>query len=620
MDIYSKKKFAKVTPAKGLTLSGNPNYVIFESLNNTERDPKSYVSFDVNSFIQYLPYDDLVAAGQLETVLQKYTRFSIGIPDLDINPIFQGTCDKNKVDNRNFLIVKPNEHPYMYTPQEAHEITIQNIKACILENPVFRSNYFVEIDIYGDRDLSIEVRPHLKIVAKNSGQQHNLDLSYEKPEELKFTDKESVDHVINISDWEPFISYVYTSEGSSSDTIDRGRGDCSILLDVYKCSSTFLGNNFKGFATKGNHLVTLSKSYFGQPLWFELNGLFDKSVGYSSEFLDASSWVDTGTAEVFMLEALFFDGTSRRLVYCSDPLYVLKGYDYLLENSDLMAIDEKNTSHTHDFHQDFYKEGAVLVRPLTNLYERTHIKGQSQYFNFIHKHADHGFELRPHPGPQPPLMGLKYKLYTQSGNYITEYLDHAQEEKMLHVVNTVKLSLDKYLPQAKDAKGRMRTVGRIDVYMVQWVDEGPRNEAEPEVIVSTPLSYTILPEHLHSVNDFAFLNRLGGWDSFSFGGDVSKEYKTTASTVFNTLLPDAKIHSTIEKVAHKVIDEQITVQTSPVPYSTVEWLRELSASPAVYELKTKKYIVVDTMTLKYSTKEDLFQVEMKYHYSDTPKL
>ena len=107
------------------------------------------------------------------------------------------------------------------------------------------------------------------------------------------------------------------------------------------------------------------------------------------------------------------------------------------------------------------------------------------------------------------------------------------------------------------------------------------------------LKYFVIPECLNRTNEFAFLNRLGGWDSFNFGGTWSTEFKTDVSTIYKTLLPDYKISSEIESVFKKEIEEQFVIQSDMVDYKTVEWLRELAASKVVYELYSLKYVIVE---------------------------
>ncbi len=96
------------------------------------------------------------------------------------------------------------------------------------------------------------------------------------------------------------------------------------------------------------------------------------------------------------------------------------------------------------------------------------------------------------------------------------------------------------------------------------------------------------------------MNRLGGWDSFNFNGRWNNEFKIDDNdTIYKTLLPDFKASDELQSVYKKTVEEVFTVQSSAISYETVEWLRELAASKAVYELSSKKYVIVTDLKLKY---------------------
>lgn len=416
-----------------------------------------------------------------------------------------------------------------------------------------------------------------------------------------------------------FITSSVTTS-SSSDTIDYGTGSYQIELDVYTGHQLPLGGN--DGLNLGNYLTTLSKSYFGQPVWFDLSTLLSKKLAYSSAFLTELEldpkekgfrlWSDAGTVTDYRFIAKRTDGIINETLYYSSPLYAVNGYDYTLNPLNLEKDDAGN-SYILDFSQNFYTNIFTRAKPLTTRFNRTHIRGQKQYFNYLHKYYWTGTREWGVDNPLPSI-GLRYKLYTQSGTFINEYTLQGQEDHEFSKANTTLLRLDQFLPVNSG-----KTVGRIDVYLCRWHKSQSLGKNEPEVIISMPLSFRILPEEINDVNDFVFLNRLGGWDSMNFGGGFSSEFKAAGSTIYKTLQPDFNLQSEIEKVAMKSVQEQKVVQTSPITSDVVDWLREMSASPAVYELKTKRYIIVDDMALKYNSTDDLYQVEMKYHYTDTFK-
>lgn len=414
------------------------------------------------------------------------------------------------------------------------------------------------------------------------------------------------------------VNEVDISSTVSADTIDYGTGAYRIDLDVYTDHQVFPGSTDVP-SHMGNYLTTLSKSYFGKPLWFDLSTLLSKKVAYSSAFLTELEldekdphfklWSNADTMTDYRFIAKRTDGAVHEPFYYSSPLYVLNGYNYTLNPINLEK-DESGDSYILDFSQDFCAGEFTKVKPLTTNFIRTHIKGQKQYFNFIHKY--HRMATRPVGGDNPlPFIGLHYKLYTQSGALIRTHTERGQPESSFSKVNTALLQLDQFLPMYNG-----KTVGRIDVTLCRWHKSKSLGIDEPEVIISRPLSFRILPEVLNEVNDFVFLNQLGGWDTMNFGGSFSSEFKSASTTIYKTLQPDFAIQSEIESVAMKSVQEQKIVQTSPITKENVEWLRQMSASPTVYELSTKRYILIDDMSLKYNLTDELYQVEMKYHYTD----
>lgn len=395
---------------------------------------------------------------------------------------------------------------------------------------------------------------------------------------------------------------------TTDDPVDNGSGNSRISLDVFSDTGLFLGAESGSISeniNRGTYMTSLSKSYPGSSVWFELNTLIGKKAGYSSAFLNKlesddadvkpKDWVDAGTLTDYQIIAKYFDGCSYMPVYYTTPRYVLNGYAYTLEPDDMDEYVVDLTARKDE------REQLPKMKPLTTCLSRTHVVGQHHYFNFILKNSG-----RPALAVKPPSLALCYKMYTRSGVLIGSETGKQTAGADLNIVNTGLIRLDDYLPTYKDCR-----VGRIDVYLCGVYPSLPTE------LISAPLSFKILPECLHTVNDFAFLNRLGGWDSFNFGGSESSEFKTAPVSIYRTLRPDFSLHTEIESVAFKTVQEQKTVRTSPISYQTVEWSRELSASPAVYELSTKRYVIVSEMTLKYNSQDDLYQIDMKYRYSDT---
>lgn len=719
MAYYSNKEIASVVEPNSITLANNPNFVVFSSKGDKDRDQKMRAVIEI---LQVYP-----STGS-ESAVQTHFKFEIKTKQSNTLYSFKGTYDKSKISNNTFFVplrgtVVGNT---VLSQSGANKITLQNIRECLLKNSFFRNNFDVSILATYNGEGDITISKGLEIISKEAGIQYDFEfihngislgvsqsefLFYNQHVINFFNIKDSEDiisrtHWLNIKvvedsnviynrkwnatldplkenndtfllvpslDLETYdesfresmksvvkvlsldsnllkyvdiilddyicivkekfssVRYVIEIEGpqfiindlkilsSSSDTIDYGTGDYQIELDVYTDHEVLPGSK-DSLNYMGKYLTTLSKSYFGKPLWFDLSTLLSKKVNYSPTFLSELElepedekfplWSNAETMTNYRFIAKRTDGKINQPFYYSSPLYILNGYDYTL-NPSTLGVDDAGNSYTIDFSQDFYMREFTKIKPLTNRFTRTHIKGQKQYFNFIHNYRWTTLRVGGADNLVPSL-GLRYKLYTQMGGFIGEYTSKGQEESNFSQVNTGLLQLDQYLPIYNG-----KTVGRIDVYLCRWHKSTFLDLNESEVIISTPLSFRILPEDINEVNDFAFLNRLGGWDTMNFAGGFSSEFKTAGSTIYKTLQPNPNLRTEIESVAMKSVQEQKVVQTSPITGDIVDWLREMSASRAVYELKTKRYIIVDDMTLKYNTTDDLYQVEMKYHYTDT---
>lgn len=504
------------------------------------------------------------------------------------------------------------DHFKVIVPDETNGITLQAARLATLKN------------LMAMMKNSIHTADTMSVELDEATQTLNCYLSKENKEFIFDRISTSGQPFISIKTnlfikCDEFVVDFVRNSAAVSDTIERGKSDVKIELDVYAGTNLFLGQ--KPLYHSGRYVTTLSKSYSGDPLWFDLNSLTGKLTGYSSEFLSGGTadkpWCDAGTVKDYFFEARLADGFLNDHFYYSGLHFVVNGYNYALDCGNLEEADEQGISHLFKSNQNFLFGNFEKFKPLTSRMRRTHIAGQKQYFNFLLEDQNHKISLKPSLLPVKPHIGLRYKMYTQSGVFIGDYLDQVQDIDTCAVVNTAQLSLDKFLPEYTDGKGKSYTVGRIDVYLCRWHTDEFYSKNDPEVLVSTPMIFDILPQHLHKVNDFAFLNRLGGWDSMNFGGVSSSEFKAAPATFFKTLRPGFNRSSELEKVNYKNVQEQFTVQTSPITSEVVGWLREAAASSAVFELSTQRYVVVDDMTLKHSTKDDLFQLEMKYHYTDT---
>jgi len=492
---------------------------------------------------------------------------------------FRGTYKHEFVDDKTFLLV-----------EDDAASTAENIRACLMRNPFFRAKYEISIPMK-ITSTGIESGNIIEFTSLGAGDiyKFRFERTVETEDEEGNKRKEEEEHFnpdFLRREGEP-------DSGHNYDSIDEGMGDVDIEADVYMGTGVFLGmdENPSSYVSAGRQVATMSKAYFGQPVWFDVNALMNVNKTYSDSFLNSESlWTDTGTMNDCRLVVRRNDGTARDTIYYSDIFYAVTGYSRTLDFVDMMQ---------YVYHPGRGKED--LMKPLTNQPVLNHVKGQTQYFNFIFRDPDH--EVKGAPDYQ---LGIRYDLYTQSGKFIQAVVPQSllQDKDKFHMINNARLNIDEVVAQAEQQTGY--TVGRVSVALCRGEDT-----------VSTPLEFRILPACLHKVNAFAFLNSLGGWSSFNFGGEKSVTYKSDATTIYRTQTPDYTVSSRIEEVFDKEIKENFTVKTSPVSAEVAEWLKEMSASLAVYELSTKRYVVIDDFDVKHNTTDNLFTLEMKYHYSDT---
>ncbi|MDR1501612.1 MAG: hypothetical protein LBT43_04070 [Prevotella sp.] len=494
-------------------------------------DPADTYNKDDNPFIDItLQHGTIAHDSDNELTFKEYLT--------GIKHTFYYTTDKSKVSSNT------------YFAGSTIKITTENLRACLINNSFLRNNF----------DIIILPSSPDKIEMKSKGTGNKYAFSVEKnPLSIKITG-------------DPLLT-------TDNDSLTKDFGDCEIQLDIYKDTGILPG--IKDYTKMGTYATTLSKSYFGMPLWFDMNTMWANTNTYSDKFLEGKGWHNTGTMTDFRFVAKRFNGVETETFYHSDVLFALTGYDRNLEKNNL-------SEYVYDISRNNEAE------PLTRQPVLTHIRGQKQYFNFILS------DPAPESNDTQCKLGILYKVYTQADSYLDYEVSDVQDKGKYNAVNTACLDIDKVVLD-KYAKA-----GIVRVYLCR---DGKA--------VSKALTYRILPDCLYKVNDFAFLGSLGGWCSFNFGGTEQTDFKSETTTIHRTQTPEYTTSSRIESVFNKDVTEQFTVQTLPINREVAEWLKEISASIAVYELSTKRYVIVDELNVKHNSKDDLFVLQMKYHYSDS---
>lgn len=558
-----------ISPAK-VSLSGNPNYIQFESKKTTEGKP-----VDLQLKVTGSGWVYIGAGGGGIKQYDNISAFSIIEAQSGKEHKFRGTSDTEDLDKEGVFYLGEFSQYTGSAWQYQRDKTTLSLKECLEKNEFLRGFTI---------SISAEDNTVIHITSKGYGKNYGFWFVFEKNSEGK---DRTFFNVIG----DPTNTYP-----PGADSIATEYDNVEVHLDLYKDTGVFLGqDDIPGDDNMGTHAITLSKSYSYTPIWFNVNILESNHI--PTTFLTSDEWVETGTIRDFRFTASRViagkNNSGSSLFYYSPVLYSVAGYKRTLEENNLSGyiFDTKEILKNPDERKK--------MKPLTNQPAFFHIKGQTQFFNFILSDADHSNNL-----PQEYQFGICYELLSQSGRTLAKVNKHLKDRKDFHKVNTIKLDIDSLLDEYPNAG----IVNASLIYSYPY---------EEPVQISEELTFNILPDCLHKVKDFAFLNRLGGWSSFNFSGVEQTDFKADANTIFKTQRPGFSISSEIESVYSKNITEKFSVQTMPVTRQICEWLKELAASKAVYELSTLRYVIVDELNIKPNSKDELFRVEMKYRYSDS---
>lgn len=565
---------AEVSVPAQVSLSGNPNFIEFK-----RKDQQQDIPVDISITVKGRGYIIITERpGENVITYQKIdiSRFTIIEKESGIKHNFKGTSSISEAKGDTFYYGGTLNDP---APACDNLQVAENMKNSFLSNNFLGQKFDITLPLIDNGNGTYKRGNVIRIKSKGCGPEYAFRI---EPEDKRLE--------------KDFFSYTGDPEiTSSSDSISEGHNPVEIQLEMYRDTGIFLGEDDKpDTGNMGSYVTTLSKIYSGTPLWFNINVLDNKKP--AADFLntqhtdDKSRWFDTGTIRDFRFIAKRFVNSKSKyensVFYYSNVFYTVAGYDRTLEKNDLSA-----------YVYDAAKNN--VVKPLTTQPALFHVKGQKQFFNFIFSDPAHRQDM----GTGEYHLYMTYRLYTQAKRFIAEVTTPYRQRKEFGMVNTYVLDIDQ-------AIGKYKNVDMVEVYLC-------RDNNVQEKQISEPLCFRILPECLYKVNDFAFLNRLGGWSSFNFPGNEQTEFQSKPTTYYQTHTPGKGTSSEIESVYGKNITENFTVQTMPLTKEVCDWLRELSASKTVYELRTGRYIIIDDLNIKPNTKDELFRLDMKYHYSDS---
>lgn len=530
---YVSKDIAVITEPDIVTLSGTPNFVQFES------KPAEKIYLEVNLWVKL----NAETPDGAKVSLLKITDAGGGVHE------YAGTTDPADVGGSVFFIASDSSD------------TAENLRQALLADSWFSSSFEVVIPFLWADGIPAN-GDRLVIKSKGAGIDFNIDIT--KPYD---TDNRA-------------YSVIWISQTSrNNDSITGEASSVQIDLDVYADPDTFLGQDDRPLtsAKLGRYLVTLSKTYAGLPIWFELNALFSRYGGYSLP-KGYPGWFNTDTAGIYRFTAKVRSVNSFYF-YQSNALFVLNGYGPATERADLSPY--------------IYEDGSA-VKLLSNKPLTPYVRGQREYLNFIFRDP-----MRGSSTDNDYTLSIIYRAYSTSGAQLGRVEAHPQSRRGFALVNTCELDIDAILD-----KHPQTAIVRV----------GLMRDGET---VSNELEYRVLPECLHTLRQFSFLNRLGGWDSFNFDAGLIEEIKPSYDTYNKTVTPAYHRGDSIETVYKTDLENTFTVEGAPVTDEVADWLKELAAAIVILDGEGNRIIVEDFTLQKSDSNRNMQQPTIKYRLSES---
>lgn len=437
--------------------------------------------------------------------------------------------------------------------------TAENLRGALLANRWINANFEVKIPFTWSGGVAANGRV-LNIKSKGTGAEFNITVTAPN----------------NTSNVAYTISPIHATS-VNDDSISGEASTAELQLDMYVDPAVFLGQNDRPLSpeTLGNFAVTLNKTYAGVPLWFELNALFSQYAAFTVP-PGVPGWFNTGTARAYRFIAKK-RGINSFSFYQSNVLYVLNGYGYPSDPLDLSDYVYENNN----------------VKLLTNKPRTTYVRGQKEYLNFLFSDPQRGTST-----PVNFSLGLIYRVYSTSDQYLGTVNGPTRARADFNVVNTCVLNIDAVLDAYPKA-------GIVRVALT-------RNGA----IISNDQEYQIRPDCLHTLNQVVFLNRFGGWDAFNFDAAAKGEIKPTTETFNKTLTPGFTKGDSIETVYSTALADTKTIEGAPVNDQVADWLKELAAARVVLDGEGN-YIIKEDFSLPFTATSANMQVPtIKYRLSE----
>lgn len=365
-------------------------------------------------------------------------------------------------------------------------------------------------------------------------------------------------------------SGVVLRAGADGDALLASAGETTTRIDVELAEITGAPLSAGGAGAEGVPVVTLSKSYDGTPVWFDLNA----AVAAPRTYLPppaAPGVYDTGTVRSFRASARL-GGVINTHLYTGDVLYAVSGTGSLAEGSDLGS----------------YVIGPAPGRLLSDAPRRRWLPGQPLYVSLLVGPA-------AYEGAAPLVLSVD--LYDASGEYMTS----TASVSVPRTLTAATVSVDTSLIESWVARGAslLRVVAR-----------------QAGADMSNALEWEVGDPCKASPYPVTFLGRLGGWEVYDLDAVPDSEYEIDPTTYERAVRPDFRRGESVEAVYDAGLTRTRTVTLPPVPAATGRWLCQLAASPAVFDPAGNAMIVTRVTLSAADTGRGLVQPVIEYHLSE----
>ena len=527
---YVSKDIAVITEPSEVSLAGSHNFAVFESL------PGNSSPLIIN--IEVL-LNNTWANVERESVIHITERDGTA-------HIFTGTLDEAHVGvGVYFISALPSD-------------TAENLRLCMLGDEWVRNHFDITLPMAwsGTNPVNGNV---LRFASRGTGRTFNVTLK-----------------AVNDPAGVAIKLLPQTPVSVTGDSIRGDETSVTMELDVYTGASLNMGDDDAPVEDWqiGRYVTTLSKTYTGRSVWFDLNALF----ATFNDFTPPSSGFGWSWSEMKNYRfAARVRGINSGVFFWSGLLWVINGYG----------------RPTAPDNMGEYVYDMSAFKFLTSKPRTRYIYGQREYLSFLRRDTE-----RSLPEAINFDVSVEMCAYSQ-GNRLLGSLQTLNTGRLnLRTLNTIALDLD----------------GIIDIYdnishiTVQLLQNGTG--------VSNIIEYQVVTDCGAPSFPVVFLNRFGGWDTFNFIASPESDVKPRYDNSRSTVTPAFQTYDAVEEASNVELNDTYTITGAVVPDDVAEWLKQLPTSKVIYTSERRR-IVIDEFTLRVEAgSPDRNTPHMKFRYSD----